>query len=222
MIKYLGKVRLILPGKKGRIIASLLIVLLTSIILLPNILIKNKSKGRLFDSTENLPKNRVGLLLGTGKYLKSGINPYYRYRIEAAIQLFKTNKLDFILISGDNSRKNYDEPSAMKNDLVQAGIPGSRIFLDYAGFRTYDSIIRSKKIFGLDSMTIISQRFHNERAIYISRKFGMETIGYNAEDVALKRGLKTRLREILARDKMMLDLLLNKKPKFLGDKIEIK
>jgi SanA protein len=222
MKKYLSKFRLLLSGNKRKTIALILVVIATFIILLPNILIKNKSKGRLFDSIENLPKNRVGLLLGTGKYLQSGINPYYQYRIEAAIQLFNTKKLDFILISGDNSRKTYDEPSTMKNDLIQAGIPESRIFLDYAGFRTYDSVIRSKKIFGLDSLTIISQRFHNERAIYISQTLGIEAIGYNAKDVSLKTGLKTRLREILARDKMMLDLMTNKKPRFLGDKIEIK
>jgi SanA protein len=222
MKKHLLKFRLFLAGKKKRTIVLIFILFATLIILLPNILVKSRSKDRVFDSTENLPKNKVGLLLGTAKYLQSGINPYYQYRIEAAIQLFNSRKLDFILISGDNSRKTYDEPSTMKSDLVKAGIPESRIYLDYAGFRTYDSVIRSKKIFGLDSLTIISQRFHNERAIYICQKLGIEAIGYNARDVSLKTGLKTRLREILARDKMMLDLMTNKKPKFLGDKIEIK
>lgn len=197
-------------------------VLTAIMIIYPGVLINQKTSNKIFNSINDIPHNNVGLLLGTGKYLISGINPYYQNRIDATIKLFMAKKIDFVLISGDNSRKSYDEPTMMKNDLINAGIPESKIYLDYAGFRTFDSVIRAKEVFGQDSLTIISQKFHNERAIYISLKKGIASIGYNAKDVSMKTGFKTKIRELLARDKMILDLIVNKKPKFLGDKIKIK
>ncbi|HIC32125.1 MAG TPA: vancomycin high temperature exclusion protein, partial [Flavobacteriaceae bacterium] len=100
-----------------------------------------KTENKTFDNIENLPKNKVGLILGTGKVTKNGnINLYYKYRLQAAFLLWKNNKVDKILISGDNSRKDYDEPSTFKADLVQLGVPETDIYLDYAGFRTLDSV----------------------------------------------------------------------------------
>ena len=126
------------------------------------------------------------------------------------------------MVSGDNSSTDYDEPSTIKNDLVAQGIPPTKIFLDYAGFRTLDSVVRSKEIFGQHEVTIISQQFHNERGIYIAESKGMKAVGINAKDVSTPYGFKTRLRERFARVKMMLDLIFGKKPKFLGEKIQIK
>ncbi|MBN1950278.1 MAG: YdcF family protein [Bacteroidales bacterium] len=188
-----------------------------------NRVVVKAGKGNLYNSTEKVPHNKVGLLLGTSKFLVSGqINQYYQYRIDAAVKLYKAGKIDFILISGDNSQKHYDEPTTMKNDLVERGIPAERIVLDYAGFRTLDSIVRSRAIFGQKSITIISQKFHNERAIYIADKKGIKAVGYNAKDVTAYYGFKTRVRENFARVKMLLDLAVDKQPKFLGEKIEIR
>lgn len=206
--------------KSFRVIIAFLAIAL--IIIYPEILIDIKTKARLYSSIDAIPKNKTGLLLGTAKYLRHGINPYYQNRIDATVELYNSHKIDFVLISGDNSRKSYNEPALMKEDLIKAGIPESRIYLDYAGFRTLDSVVRAKEIFGLDSMTVISQKFHNARAIYIARKKGIYSIGYNAKDIPLKLGFKTQLREIFARDKMMLDLIFHTKPKFSGDRIEIK
>jgi len=115
--------------------------------------------------------------LGTSKNTRKGnINQYFKYRIEAATELFKTNKISYIIISGDNSVKGYDEPTDMKNELIKNGIDSTHIFLDYAGFRTFDSMVRSKEIFGQDSITIISQQFHNERALYIAERLGIKAI----------------------------------------------
>jgi len=186
-------------------------------------MVKKSSENSIYGSASEVPRNKVGLLLGTGKYVAGGrINLYYKFRIDAAVDLFNNKKVDFILVSGDNSRKSYDEPSTIKNDLMERGIPAERIFLDYAGFRTLDSVVRCKEIFGQKSITIISQQFHNERAIFIARQNNIEAIGFNAKDVNVQYGLKTRIREYLARVKMVLDLIFGKKPKFLGDKIEIK
>ncbi len=188
-----------------------------------NRLVEKSASDKVFNSTKEIPHNKVGLFLGTGKILSNGrINLYYKYRIEAAVELFKAGKVDFILVSGDNSKKDYDEPSTIKEDLINKGIPSNKIYLDYAGFRTLDSVVRCKEIFGQNSITVISQQFHNERAIYIANRKDINAIGFNAKDVNVNYGFKTRLRERFARVKMVLDLIIGKKPKFLGEKIEIK
>jgi SanA protein len=186
-------------------------------------LVEKTASDKVFNSVNEIPYNKVGLLLGTGKFLSDGrINLYYEYRVEAAVSLFNAGKVDFILVSGDNSTKDYDEPSTIKQDLIRKGIPANSIYLDYAGFRTLDSVVRCKEIFGQKSVTIISQQFHNERAIYIAKWKDIEAIGFNARDVNIRYGFKTQLREKFARVKMVLDLILGAKPKFLGEKIEIK
>jgi len=190
---------------------------------LSNAITQKVASSRLYNDINIIPENKVGLLLGTTKYLKSGyVNLYYKYRLTATVELFKNNKIQYIVVSGDNSRKDYNEPQAFKDDLIELGIPEDRIFLDYAGFRTLDSIVRLKEIFGQSKVTIISQKFHNERAIYISRNKEIEAIGFNAKDVPFRYGAKVKVREMLARTKMMLDLYITHKgPKFLGESINI-
>ena len=185
--------------------------------------VEEETKGKIYGQLSDVPHNKTGLLLGTGKYLQDGrVNLYYQYRIDAAIHLFQAGKIEFLLISGDNSTQNYDEPTTMKNDLMTAGIPEEKIYLDYAGFRTLDSVVRSKEIFGQSSITIISQKFHNQRAIYIAQAKKINAVGFNAKDVNIHYGLKTMIREKLARVKMFLDLHLGKEPKFLGKRIRIR
>ena len=187
-----------------------------------NYRIDKQTEKSVFGDIESIPENKVGLLLGTSKLLKSGqLNPYFENRIIAAEELFKSGKIQNILISGDNSRKDYNEPQDMKDELIKRGIPEEKIYLDYAGFRTFDSVYRINAIFGQNSFTIISQKFHNQRAIYIANALGLNAVGYNAKDVDTYSGSKTKLREKLARVKVFIDLLTNKKPKFLGEKIVI-
>ena len=199
----------------------LTILVIVSVFIINN-QVTNFAKGRTYYKTRHIPHRRVGLLLGTGRVVSTGqMNLYYLYRIRATVALFKAHKIDLILISGDNSRKDYDEPSMMKTDLMAQGIPEERIHLDYAGFRTLDSMVRCKEIFGQNKVTVISQHYHNERAIYIAHKKGIDAIGFNAIDVGGSYGIKNHTREKLARVKMILDLLLNKQPKYLGEKIKI-
>lgn len=129
--------------------------------------------------------------------------------------------MEYLVISGDNGRKGYNEPQDMKEALVGRGVPAGAIYLDYAGFRTYDSVVRMEKIFGQESFTVISQEFHNRRAVYIAQALGLDAVGYNAADVAAYAGMKTRLREKLARVRMFMDLWTGKTPKFLGEPVEI-
>ncbi|GAA3639134.1 SanA/YdcF family protein [Flavivirga jejuensis] len=202
---------------------TLLIILLIIYTIIINIWISHQAKDGVYNNISHIPKNKVGLVLGTSKLLSNGsINLYYKYRLEAAYQLYKSRKIEFILISGDNGNKRYDEPTDFKNDLIKKGIPENKIFLDYAGFRTLDSVVRAKEIFGLNSITIISQKFHNERAIYLAENFKINAVGFNAKDVKGRSGIKTKLREYIARTKASIDILFNIQPKFLGEKIDIK
>jgi SanA protein len=180
-------------------------------------------RASCYQRAEDVPPHRVALLLGTGKWLRSGIeNPMYRYRIEAAARLWHAGRVDYILASGDNGRRDYDEPSAMTIDLVDAGVPFDAIYRDYAGFRTLDSVVRAKKVFGLSEFVIVSQPFHNERALYLAHAAGIRAVGYNARDVAYAYALKTRVREKFARLAAVLDVnLLHTKPRFLGTPVEI-
>lgn len=207
--------------KRKMLLAALISPFL--LILFANYSIGKSAESKVFSETANIEKNKVGLVLGTAKNLKSGhLNLYFKYRIDATVKLYKAGKIEFVLVSGDNGNTEYDEPTDFKEALVERGIPAEKIYLDYAGFRTLDSVVRAKEIFGQEKITIISQQFHNERAIYLAEKKGIAALGFNAQDVSGRYGLKVRLREYLARTKVFIDIILGVKPKFLGDKIEIK
>ena len=180
------------------------------------------ARGKTYSDVTKVLYHHVGLLLGTAKYLGNGtVNLYYSYRIEAAVKLLSAGKVDYLVISGDNSRKDYNEPETMRADLLAAGVDSSRIFLDYAGFRTFDSMVRLKAIFSQDTATVISQPFHNERALFIAEREGITAVGFNAQDINAPAGLRTQLREKLARVKVFADYLFHAKPKFLGSKVSI-
>ena len=181
------------------------------------------TSGRIYEDMDSIPYNDVGLLLGTGPQTRAGrTNSYFLHRIDAAEALYKAGKIKYILISGDNSRKDYSDPDIMKDSLVARGIPADVIYLDYAGFRTLDSVIRANRIFGQSKMTVISQRFHNERSIVLGDWQGMELIGYNAEGTKSRfHGIRAHIREGYARVKLFMDMMINKEPHFLGEKIEI-
>ena len=165
-----------------------------------------------------LPTTKVGLVLGCSEQVAGGRkNLYFERRIAAAAELFHARKVRYLLVSGDNSRADYDEPGDMQRALIAAGVPASRIVLDYAGFRTLDSVVRAKQVFGLDELIIVSQRFHNERAVYLARAHGIRAYGYDARDVSGSAALRTRLREVVSRLVAVLDVeLLHSKPRFGG------
>lgn len=211
-------------GFKKWCFRCLFIILLTGI-LIPifcHSLIKISTHNATFNDPALIPYCKVGLLLGTSPRLKSGKpNAYFNYRIDAAVALYKRGKISRILVSGDNRRSTYNEPAEIRKALRSRGIPDSAIISDYAGFRTLDSVIRARKVFGQDSVTIISQPFHNERAIYIARFHGIHALGFNARDVEATTGIRTQIREYLARVKVFLDLWTDKAPHHLGTPILI-
>ena len=181
-----------------------------------------KAKPYIYSDVQKIPAKRAALVLGCSKYLSvNRINYFYKYRIEAAVKLFKAGKVKAIVVSGDNGSKSYDEPTQMRDDLVKAGVPLQYIQLDYAGFRTLDSIVRAKAIFDLEDYIIVSQRFHLERVIYIANIKEQKVLGFVAKDfqdtIWTKRMSK---RELLARVKALLDVhIFGVEPKFYGKKV---
>lgn len=193
------------------------------IIALCNVWIIQQTKSQMYSDITVVPENKVGLVLGTSKYFSNGTgNLFFKYRIEAAVELFKANKIKHIIVSGDNHVAEYNEAADMKKALRAKGIPDSCITLDYAGFRTFDSVVRCKKVFGQNKFTIISQEFHNERALFISQHYDIEAVAFNARAVPEELSINTILREYLAKFKAVLDIyILHEEPKFLGDPIKI-
>ena len=186
-------------------------------------IVADRASDRVYDNVDSIPFNEVGMVLGTNPMAVGGyINPYFADRIDAVVDLYNAGKIKYILISGDNSRKEYSEPDVMRDSLVARGIPAEVIYLDYAGFRTLDSVVRAKHVFGLNKLTVISQRFHNERSIFLGDWQGINLIGYNAkESTQTYYRIKNHLREGLARVKLFLDMLIGIGPKFLGKQIPI-
>ncbi len=158
-----------------------------------------------------MPHKEVGLLLGTSPVTKSGkANIYYTYRIDATEKLYKAKKIDRILISGDGKETSYDEPEYMRKHLIERGIPADKITMDKKGLRTYDSVINAKKIYGLTEFTVISQKFHNERTIFLARHNNIDAIGFNAKDAPNQKGksaIQIRIRETFAKVKVFKDLI---------------
>lgn len=177
------------------------------------------AQGRVFRSLDAAPTNEVALVLGTSKTTRRGSeNRHFNQRIQAAAELFRTGKVKHLLVSGDNHIAGYDEPSDMRDALAAAGVPTNAITCDYAGFRTLDSVIRAKEVFGLSRCTIVSEEFHCPRALWIAREHGLDAVAYAAPDVtSLRWSLRVKAREVLARAWCGVDLhVLHRAPKFPG------
>ena len=171
---------------------------------------------------ESLPEVDVAIVPGTSKLLSNGApNQYYSFRIDTAVKLYENGKINHFLLSGDHSREGYNEPEDMKQSLIEGGVPDSAITLDYAGFDTYDSMIRAKEVFGQQSFIVVSQEFQNERAVYIARSFGIDAFGYNAKNVEAYGGFLTKVREFFARGKAFAEVILGVRPTFLGEKVDL-
>src|SRR5476649_2767987 len=180
-----------------------------------------KTKDYIYDEVQELPHRQVGVVLGTAKYYRTGVpNQYYLYRIQGALNVYNSGKATYLLLSGDNALQSYNEPVTMRRDLIAHGMPAGDIVLDYAGFRTLDSIIRTRKVFDTNDFTIITQRFHCERALFIAMHMGIQAQCYAVPSP--KDIMTVRVREIFARLGALTDLyILKREPRFLGPLIHI-
>ncbi len=189
--------------------------------------IEVSSRARIHASVDDLAPAKAALVLGSARRLRDYVaNPFFRNRIDAAAELFKAGKVEYVIVSGNQARggrphRGYDEPADMRDALIAAGVPAARIYRDYAGFRTLDSIVRAKEVFGQERVIVVSQPFHLARALFLARWRGLDDDGYAAKDVPLRFGVRTHLREIAARGAAMLDLMLGTEPRFLGKPIQL-
>lgn len=159
----------------------------------------------------------VALVLGTSKFLVGGgVNQYYQHRIERAAALYHAKQVSVLLVSGDNGTLAYNEPVQMQRDLMRQGVPESAIVLDYAGFRTLDSVQRAHKVFGLTRMLVVSQPFHLPRALFLAEQVGVDAYGVSAIEPPWWVNARVRLREVLARNMAVLDTLLSRQARFVG------
>ena len=193
--------------------AGVIAILCIALMFVCNQIVVNNARGKAFSEIDSIRYNKVGLLLGTTPQARFDriTNYFFIYRIDAAEQLYKAGKIEKILISGDeNSLDGVNEPECMRDSLVARGVPANAIILDGKGYRTIYSVINANKVYGLKSFTIISQKFHNERAIYQAEHLGLDVKNiqaYNAKDPKSRRAYLTTIREYFARVKMFIDLL---------------
>lgn len=203
-------------NKKLRLISYLLCLfalLCICVLFVCNQIVINNAEGKVFSDIDSIKPTEVGLLLGTTPQARitKVKNYFFIYRLDAAEKLYRAGKIKKILISGDeNSLDGVNEPECMRDSLVARGVPASAIILDGKGYRTINSVINANKVYGLKSFTIISQQFHNERALYQAEHLGfdIENIqAYNAKMPTSRRAFLTTIREYFARVKMFMDLL---------------
>ena len=199
------------------VLLTLFVILLLSMLSIDR-WVSKQAKDNIFTTYDAVPQYDVAVVLGTSKYIGKSLNTYYTHRMNSAIDLFQQGKVTQFLLSGDNAHRSYNEPWTMKRDLLKAGAPESMIHLDYAGFRTLDSIVRAKKIFASDRFLIITQRFHCERALFIADAYKIDAQCFAvAGPTDMKQQLRMRIRELMARVKAFLDLyIMDTQPRFLG------
>jgi len=192
-----------------------ILTILVIIVALCNISVDRNAEGRTFSNINDVPTMQTALLLGTNPKTRDGKRPssFYLARINATAELYKHGKFRQLIISGDR-REGYDEPQTMRHDLIERGVPDSIIMMDGQGYRTLLSLRNSKQYFGVHDMIIISQKWHNERSIFLADKMNIKAVGYNADDVRHPRAIWTHIRELLARVKLFIDLYVTHREDF--------
>lgn len=190
---------------------------------LANLIVLEIGGPRIKSELEELPRQATGLVLGTSprSARKGGANPFFEMRMDAAAALYHAGVVKRLLLSGDNRRADYNEPAAMREAMRQRGLPDNALALDYAGFRTLDSVVRARKVFQLEEgVVIITDDFHLPRALFLADQTGLKAVGFAGRPVPWSRSARTRIREWFSRARAILDIYLwNTQPHFLGDPV---
>lgn len=208
--------------KKLIIVTALILVLFTIAIIVVNNLVATKYKGNIYD-IKSVPAKNVGLILGAQVFDDGIISDILEDRIMTGIKLYKQGIIKKVIMSGDHGTEDYDEVNNMKKFAIAEGVKEQDIFMDHAGFRTYDSCYRARDVFGVDSMVIVTNEFHLPRALYIANKLGIDAVGVKSDSRKYATEHYNNFREFFARVKAFIDVnIMKPKPKFLGPKIDIK
>jgi len=177
-----------------------------------------KCSGKVYREANQLESGRIGLVLGTASKVSGGRrNLYFVYRMAAAAELYHAGKVKKLLVSGDHGQEGYDEPEDMRQALIALNVPDEDIIEDCAGFRTLDSVVRSKEVFKCEKVVIISQPQHCVRAVYLAEQIGLNAVGFAAQDVSVRRyRYKQHFREFMARVAAWIDIQIGREPRFYG------
>ena len=204
--------------------ASLSLIVALAAVWLTNRWLAQRAAPRVFTAVEAAPARNVALVLGTAAKTYGGYsNPFFQHRIEAAAALYHAGKVRHLILSGDNHIQSYDEPSEMRAALLERGVPYEAMTLDYAGFRTLDSLARAQAVFGQTQIIVVSDEFHLPRALFLAGAFRLDAVGFASRPVADVYARKTVWREYFARVKAVLDVyVLNTQPRFYGPRVAIK
>jgi len=182
-----------------------------------------RARPKTVRNVEALDANEVGIVLGTSPRIGAWSNQFFENRMDAAAKLYHAGRVRHLLVSGDNRKRGYDEPTAMREALVRRGVPASAVTLDYAGFRTLDTMARARAVFGLRKATVITDDFHQPRALFLAEAFGVEAVGYPSAHVPFRSSKKTLAREVASRVWACLDVnVLRTRPKFTGPPVKIR
>ena len=211
--------------KKAKKIFTVLVsaaVLLAAAVFVPNFIVVNKTKSDIVTLEESAELSDIDCAVILGAGVRDGKpTPMLRDRLLTGIELYKSGAAKKLIMSGDHGSENYDEVNIMKSFAVENGIPDSDIFMDHAGFSTYETVYRAKEIFEADNIIIVSQEYHLYRALYIAKKLGVKAVGVSADLNTYRGQTKRDLREILARDKDFFNCIIKPEPTYLGDKIPV-
>lgn len=186
-----------------------------------NLYIVKSTKKAIFSQIEEVPQAQVALILGAGLKADGSLSGVLEDRTLRALELYEAGKVEKLLASGDNGQWGVDQVSPIREYLLDHGIPASDIFMDHAGFDTYDSLYRAQYIFQVESVIVVTQAFHLPRAVYIGERLGIQTHGYTADRQVYLGADYYQLRESLARLKAFVNIILRSKPTYLGDSIPI-
>lgn len=199
--------------------ATIVFLLIVASVLVLNLLVVSSAKKRTFNNLDDLTNADVVIILGAGVYQNGKLTPILKDRVDAAMLIYKDGLAPKILVSGDNGQQDYNEVIPIWEYLVAAGIPQEDIFLDYAGFDTYDSMYRASAVFEVDSAIVVTQSFHLPRAIFIANALGIDIQGFSP--VKDKGTFYNSFRELAARVKAVMDLVTQSSPTYLGERIPI-
>ncbi len=208
--------------KRLLIIAAALAALAAGTVLVPGIIVVSSAKDRIITADEAAELENTDCVLVLGAGVRDGSpTPMLRDRLITGISLYESGAAPKIIMSGDHGREDYDEVNVMKSYAVENGVPDGDVFMDHAGFSTYDSVYRAKAVFEADSIIIVTQKYHLYRALYIAERLGVNAVGVSADLDDYSGQLKRDLREIAARDKDFFSCLFKPEPKYLGEKIPV-
>lgn len=203
-------------------IVLLALAALVLLMVLCNAWLLTAARGRIFADASAVKRSDVALVLGTSPRVGNFANPFFEGRMDAAATLWRTGKVKHLLLSGDNSHDYYDEPTAMRAALLSHGVPENAMTLDYAGFRTLDSLVRAREVFGVSRLIVVSDGWHLPRALFLAGRASVDATGFSSAEVPWKWSARTRIREWFSRVKAVADVcLLRTKPKFLGERVTL-